>query len=75
MVGAFGPLIQEPTGVECTSAQDPAPRCKPGAVTMASLVNGKQLYWNSLEGMNQVDLTWWPNTATRRSTARAASWT
>ncbi|MGH8571397.1 MAG: galactose oxidase, partial [Gammaproteobacteria bacterium] len=54
--GSFGPLFQEPTGIECTSAQDPAPRCKPGAVTLANLVNGKQLYWNSLEGMNQVDL-------------------
>ncbi|MGH3915613.1 MAG: galactose oxidase-like domain-containing protein [Pseudonocardiaceae bacterium] len=55
VVGSFGLLFQEPTGIECTTAQDPAPRCKPGAVTVANLADGKQVYWNSLEGMNQVD--------------------
>ncbi|HEY2673277.1 MAG TPA: hypothetical protein VGJ07_23305, partial [Rugosimonospora sp.] len=55
-VGSFGPLFQEPTGIECTSAQDPAPRCKPAAIAMAELPDGRQLYWNSLEGMNHVDL-------------------
>lgn len=56
LVGSFSPVFQEPTGIECTTAQDPAPRCKPGAVTVVNLANGKQLYWNSLEGMNQVDV-------------------
>jgi hypothetical protein len=55
VAGSFGPVFQQPEGVECRSAQDPAPRCKPAAMALSSLPNGKQFYWNGLEGMNQVD--------------------
>lgn len=53
-IGQFGELLLEPVGVDCTSAQQAEPRCKPAAMALATLANGKQLYWNGLEGMNQV---------------------
>ena len=55
-VGSFGPVFQEPTGIECTEAQQDVERCKPAAMAIAHLANGKQLYYNGLEGMNNVNL-------------------
>ena len=51
--GAFGPIFQEPTGHVCV-AQDPAPKCKPAAMAVAQLPDGRLLYWDGLEGMNHV---------------------
>lgn len=52
-IGAFGPLFQEPSGHVC-AAQDPAPKCKPAAMAVAQLPDGRLLYWDGLEGMNRV---------------------
>ena len=54
-VGSFGPVFQEPTGIECTEAQQDVERCKPGALAISNLANGKQLYYNGLEGTNNVN--------------------
>ncbi|MDQ1687777.1 MAG: hypothetical protein QOK42_752 [Frankiaceae bacterium] len=51
--GAFGPLFQDPAGHTCV-AQDPAPKCKPAAMAVAQLPDGRVLYWDGLEGMNKV---------------------
>jgi hypothetical protein len=56
-IGSFGPVFAEPTGHECADAQDvKAKRCKPAAVTMLGLTNGKIAYWDGLEGMNKAGL-------------------
>lgn len=51
--GAFGPIFQDPAGHTCV-AQDPAPKCKPAAMAVAQLPDGRVLYWDGLEGMNKV---------------------
>src|SRR5437763_813950 len=53
-IGAFAAPIEEPNGHTCAKAQDPAPKCKPAAVSMAVLPTGDVLYWDGLEGMNNV---------------------
>src|SRR5256885_9583958 len=53
-IGAFAAPIEEPGGHSCAKAQDPAPKCKPAAVSMAVLPTGGVLYWDGLEGMNGV---------------------
>src|SRR5437764_9218162 len=53
-VGAFAAPIVEPDGHWCEKAQDPAPKCKPAAVSVAVLPDGRVLYFDGLEGMNQV---------------------
>ena len=45
--GAFGPLFQDPAGHTCV-AQDPAPKCKPAAMAVAQLPDGRLLYWDGL---------------------------
>jgi hypothetical protein len=51
--GAFTGLFQDPAGHTCT-AQDSAPKCKPAAMAVAQLPDGRLLYWDGLEGMNKV---------------------
>src|SRR5437763_10460024 len=53
-IGAFAAPIEEPNGHTCAKAQDPAPKCKPAAVSVAVLPTGDVLYWDGLEGMNNV---------------------
>jgi hypothetical protein len=55
VVGSFGPVFSEPTGHECRNAKDPAAKCKPAAMAVAQLPNGKVVYWDGLEGMNKVE--------------------
>ncbi|MFC5729371.1 MULTISPECIES: galactose oxidase-like domain-containing protein [Nocardioides] len=56
-VGAFGALFADPSGHECLEAQDSSgERCKPTAVSVAVLPNGRILYWDGIEGMNHVGL-------------------
>ncbi len=43
-IGAFAAPIEEPGGHSCAKAQDPAPKCKPAAVSMAVLPTGDVLY-------------------------------
>ncbi len=54
VAGAFAAPIMEPAGHYCEKAQDPAPKCKPAAVSVAVLPTGDVLYWDGLEGMNGV---------------------
>lgn len=54
VVGAFGAPFEQPEGHNCENAQDPSPQCKPAAMAVAALSNGKLLYWDGLEGMNHV---------------------
>ncbi len=51
----MGPLFEEPTGHNCRLARDPAPQCKPAAMSLVNLPGGKVLYWDGLEGMNKVN--------------------
>ncbi|MCA1844665.1 MAG: galactose oxidase, partial [Actinobacteria bacterium] len=53
-IGAFAAPIVEPGGHWCEKAQDPAPKCKPAAVSVAVLPDGRIVYWDGLEGMNNV---------------------
>lgn len=55
VVGQMGPLFEEPTGKNCRQARDPSPQCKPAAMSLVNLPNGKVLYWDGLEGMNKVN--------------------
>jgi hypothetical protein len=66
-LGTFGPLFEEPSAlagdVNCgargfnPSNNPPAPKnCKPAAMAIAVLSNGQELYWDGLEGFNQVSL-------------------
>lgn len=54
-IGAFGTVFADPSGHECADAHDTSEeRCKPAAVSLAVLPNGKILYWDGIEGMNHV---------------------
>ncbi len=55
-VGRFASPFEEPTGVNCLPAQTKGRRCKPAAMAMAMLPNGKLLYYDGLEGMRKVKL-------------------
>ncbi|MHB8342455.1 MAG: galactose oxidase-like domain-containing protein, partial [Mycobacteriales bacterium] len=63
--GAFGSLFEEPNSfagdIDCTARgfnpTGTAPtNCKPAAMALAVLPNGQELYWDGLEGMNQIPL-------------------
>ena len=65
--GSFGPLFEEPgsvagdiscgaRGVNFTNSP-PAPKnCKPAAMAIAVLSDGRMMYWDGLEGMNQSSI-------------------
>src|SRR5258706_16041153 len=57
VLGAFSPLFEEPNtlagDIDC-KARDGKPNCKPAAMAIAVLANGKLVYWDGLEGMNRV---------------------
>lgn len=48
-------VFADQSGHECAEAQDTSEeRCKPTAVSVAVLPNGKILYWDCIEGMNHI---------------------
>lgn len=56
-IGSMSPVFVEPRGHECVDAKDTkTERCKPAAVTVLGLNNGKVAYWDGLEGMNRAGL-------------------
>jgi len=57
-VGAWGPPWEEGGGTpQCTPLANGELVCKPTAVSIAQLVNGKILYWNGIEGSENFQFT------------------
>lgn len=54
VVGRFLEPFEEP-GAKCTTRADGTKDCKPAAGSMAMLVDGRVLYWNALEGTENVE--------------------
>jgi len=58
VAGTLSPVIGQGARPECATAKyQPADgyRCPPAAMAAAVLANGKVLFWDGLEGMNNVD--------------------
>ncbi|HZN14756.1 MAG TPA: galactose oxidase-like domain-containing protein [Acidimicrobiales bacterium] len=55
-LGAFGVPFSEP-GADCPQTNGSTATCKPAAVNVVVLPNGKVLYWNGLEGEEGVNLS------------------
>jgi hypothetical protein len=53
-VGRFGKPFQEP-GEVCVKDADGRSTCKPAAASIAMLPSGEIVYWDSLEGMEDVE--------------------
>lgn len=56
VVGRFAPAFEE-AGPRCTAALDAQRRCKPAGASVVVLPNGKLVYWDALEGMEDVRYT------------------
>ena len=55
-VGAFAPPFEEP-GPRCATASDGTQVCKPAGSASIVLANGRILYWNNLEGTENIKLS------------------
>ena len=55
VLGAFAPAFQE-KGPACSQDRDKRALCKPAGASIAVLPNGKLVYWDALEGMEDVRL-------------------
>ena len=55
VIGHFSPPFEEP-GPKCITDARGLTICKPTAGSVTVLSNGKVLYWNALEGTEQVDV-------------------
>lgn len=56
VTGAFSEPFEEP-GPDCVTEPDGDERCKPAAGSLNVLDDGRVLYWNALEGMENVDFS------------------
>ena len=56
VTGAFSEPFSEP-GPDCVTDENGDERCKPAAGSMNVLDDGRVLYWNALEGMENVDFS------------------
>jgi hypothetical protein len=54
-LGAFGAPFEE-AGEQCVIDADGRELCKPAGATVAALATGRVLYWDALEGTENVDL-------------------
>src|SRR5438132_6235139 len=54
-VGAFAPPFEEP-GPRCVTRPDGTQVCKPAGSASIVLANGRILYWNNLEGTENIKL-------------------
>src|SRR5438046_64330 len=55
-VGAFAAPFEEP-GPRCVTASDGTQVCKPAGSASIVLANGRILYWNNLEGTENIKLS------------------
>ncbi|MFN2522193.1 MAG: hypothetical protein ABR614_02605, partial [Mycobacteriales bacterium] len=53
VVGRFAPAFEE-AGAKCTLDKDQHSRCKPAGASVVVLPNGKLVYWDALEGFEDV---------------------
>jgi hypothetical protein len=76
--GEFGVPFDEPTllgtqtSERCLEDGEGKTRCKPTAGTLVALADDRFLYWNALEGTEDVEVSSSPSSDTSRPTTRAA---
>lgn len=56
VVGSMGVVFMDPAEPDECDALDGSPHCKPAAVSVTQLADGRILYWDGLEGQQQVQL-------------------
>jgi hypothetical protein len=56
LIGRFSPLFEEP-GKRCTDDGEGGQQCKPAAGSVATLPNGKIIYWDALDSIQESELS------------------